>query len=479
MIRKTIAAILAAVMLFAVLPAAAAAEKDYTLAIPGGEVEQAMVELDGCSFLRVDLFLNGVTDEKLLTALSFDLTFDPEITEYAMSSQELGTYSLEAVNADGETVSDGVILINDREARHGALRFVFASDYGCRIKDDGLLITLYFYLLGNLQANTEVVFAVGDEIEAESVAMSEQTGHGRYRIRTVGTDLHPYTVAEDIENTAIEPEIEFDPQDVEFKGTTPFVIYDGTEKRPRVTVRNRETGETIDPRYYSVRYWDNIEAGTAKLEVNMHRGYIGSAQSWFKIYLPPTVGTTVENIGDGIRITWDPVEGAKGYVIYRRAWNLISSGWTTFERWFNTTETSWVDGSDETHKVYAGTRYQYGVKAYPRDPMDNYDLGIVGPLKTTVRITTRTLNSATAGSRRLTAKWTPSKVFTGYQLQCATDEAFTENLKEVVIDDWQTDEYTVKSLKSRRYYVRIRSYHEFEGMTYYGEWSNVLNCKVK
>lgn len=478
--KKTIAAILAALMLLAVLPAAAAAETDYILQIPGGRVEDSLTEIDGYDFLRTDIYLNGVTDEKLPTALAFDFGFDAELLDYAMSSQDLGSYSLVAVDANGATVSDGSVLINDRNARQGELRIVFASDYGCRIREGMPLISLYFYFVGSLYADSEIVFTIGSDIEAESVAMSEQNGHGRYRSRTVGTDLKPYIVSEGIENIPIEPEISFDPQDVEYKGSTPYVVYDGTEKKPRVIVTNKDTGETIDPRFYSVKYYNNTQAGTAQAEVTMYRGYAGSAQTWFKIYLPPTTGTTVENIGTGIRISWDPVEGATGYVIYRRAWNLISSGWTTFERWFNTTDTSWVDGSDENHRVYAGTRYQYGVKAYPSDPMNNFDLGIVGPLKTTVRITTRRLESVTPGSRRLTAKWLPSKVFTGYQLQCARDAAFTQGLKEITIDDWQTGEYTIKSLSSgKRFYVRVRSYHEFEGMTYYGEWSNVLDCKVR
>jgi hypothetical protein len=112
--------------------------------------------------------------------------------------------------------------------------------------------------------------------------------------------------------------------------------------------------------------------------------------------------------------------------------------------------------------------------------MDNYNLGLVGPLKTTVRITTRTLNSVTAGTRRMTIKWSGSSVFTGYQIQYATDDAFTKNAVAFKITDPKTYETTVKSLKSgTTYYVRIRSYHVFDGMTYFGEWSNVKSCKVK
>jgi hypothetical protein len=157
------------------------------------------------------------------------------------------------------------------------------------------------------------------------------------------------------------------------------------------------------------------------------------------------------------------------------------------------TGTEWIDGSDVDHKVYAGSRYQYGVKAYfarRTDPVsgatiggnvgDNFNLGEVGPLKTTVRITTRVLNSVTAGSKQMTVKWTPSKNFTGYQIKYATDKNFTKNVVAIKITDPKTAQTVIKNLKKgTTYYVTIRSYHEFNGMTYFGEWSNVKSCKVK
>ena len=168
------------------------------------------------------------------------------------------------------------------------------------------------------------------------------------------------------------------------------------------------------------------------------------------------------------------------------------NGWTRFERWWNVTGTSWIDGTDN-HPVYAGTRYQYGIKAYfnrRTDPVtgaqiggntgDNYNLGEVGPLKTTVRITTRTLNSVTAGSKQMTVKWSGSSVFTGYQIQYATNSAFTQNAKAIKITNPKTVSTVIKSLTAgKTYYVRVRSYHVFNNMTYFGEWSNVLSCKVK
>ncbi|MBQ1820280.1 MAG: hypothetical protein II117_01625 [Clostridia bacterium] len=256
---------------------------------------------------------------------------------------------------------------------------------------------------------------------------------------------------------------------VQYRGTTPYVIYNGSAQKPKVTLKN-EYGSTISG---SVKYRSNVNPGTAYADVTLN-GSGKTVTVWFKIYLPATTGTTVANINAGIRITWKPVDGAKGYVIYRRAWSSTTNGWTTFERWNNTTDTTWTDTN-----VYAGTRYQYGVKAYYNDPMNNYDLGIVGPLKTTVRITTRKIESVTAGTGSMTVTWSGSKVFEGYELQLSTDSTFGNGFRTARITDASTYSKTIGNLSSgTTYYVRVRSYHVFDGTTYYGGWSATKSCTV-
>ena len=160
------------------------------------------------------------------------------------------------------------------------------------------------------------------------------------------------------------------------KGTTPFMVWTGSALKPSVTVKNG-SGQTLSAK---VSYRDNVNPGTAYADVTLTGSGV-KFTVWFKIYLPPTASTQVSNAKNGIKVTWSAVPGAKGYVIYRKAWNASASGWTTFARWNNTTGTSWTDT-----KVYAGTRYVYAVKAYFSNPMDNYNLGLAGPEKEITRI---------------------------------------------------------------------------------------------
>ena len=69
----------------------------------------------------------------------------------------------------------------------------------------------------------------------------------------------------------------------------------------------------------------------------------------------------------------------------------------------------------------------------------------------------------------------------GYQVQVIEDYYSSRIIRETAkITDPKTHTYTFSGLKSgKTYYVRVRSCQVFEGMTYFGEWSNVLSCKVK
>ena len=266
---------------------------------------------------------------------------------------------------------------------------------------------------------------------------------------------------------------------VSLNGSTPYMVYQGDRRlEPRYLVVGTDAQESryivLDPVSYNATFQNNDVPGTATLNIKTN-GTGKTASNWFKIYLPATKTTKISNVKNGIKLKWDAVPKAKGYVIYRRAWSTTTGGWTEFKRWNNTTNTTWTDTT-----VYAGTRYQYGVKAYFSDPMDNYNLGLVGPLKTTARITTRTLTGVEAGSKQLTARWDGSKTVTGYQVRIATDQGFTQNVKTVKVTQPDIYRTTIRSLKSgTTYYVQVRGYQTFDGMTYYGEWSNTLNCKVR
>ena len=466
--KRFAAAILALLMIIALLPAAAA-DADFVLEIEGGPYAEHTETVDGEECLKVEIRLHGVKNTQKLSALYFECKYDPSLITPV-------TY---------QTAKTAAGTVNVAEA--GMVRFAFASGSGVLFTDGDVLLTVWFRLSETVINGTVIAFTLGNT-EGESIGPNGATP------RTVGCDFRPFTVSGLAPKPIEGATIEWNANDVQFNKKTPFVLYNGKAQTPRFIVKD-ENGSVIDASYYDYEFKENTLAGTAYLFVTFKNGLSGTCDSFFKIYLPATKQTTVENVKEGIKITWAPVEGAAGYVIYRRAWSSTTNGWTSFERWWNVTETTWTDGTIENHMVYAGTRYQYGIKAYfakrldpisgdyiggnENIPLGNWNLGIVGPLRTTVRITTRVLNEVVGGSNQVTVKWAKSANFTGYEVQIATDANFTNIAETKIIDNWKIGEATFQGLKANTtYYARVRSYHEFEGFTYYGEWSNVLSAKT-
>lgn len=470
--KKTLAVLLSLIMVFALIPAAFAEGADYTLVIKGGETKDNLEIIDGVACLAVDVELKGEVENEKLYSATFKLMYD--VSQLTFKDYE---------TPDGSGIEISAINPN----KEGAVHCAFASVNGVVPGESLKLVKLYFVINEELKPGDEIAFTM------EEGAFVENAAEKPIEQKELAADLKPFIVAE---GEVFEGTVVINKDEVLWKGKTPYLVYDAskTEYTPGFTVQDKD-GNVIDPAYYDYEYKENTLPGTGYIFVYFKGIYSGEANTFFKIYLPASEWLTVENITEGIKLEWAPVEGAAGYVIYRRAWSSKTDGWTSFERWWNVTETTWTDGTTENHKVYAGTRYQYGVKAYfakrldpvageeiggnENEPLGNWNLGIVSPLKTTVRITTRTLNEVTAGDKEMTIKWSASKNFTGYEVRYANDEAFTQNVKTLKIDDWHIYETTVKNLAAGTYYVSVRSYHEFEGFTYYGQWSNVMSCEVK
>ena len=469
--KKLTAAILALVLLFALCPAFASADNAFVLKINGGEATENTITLNGETFLKVDLYLEGITDETLLASINFGLNYDPDQLSYYRNSHDFGVDYLYSVDGNGRESNNYMLLVNQHD--EGEVLLAMATTYGCRIREGMPLISLYFRMNAPLRENDTIVFTATSGATVESITLANLQSGGKTQKGTLTTDFKPFTLS------GINGTVEWNSSDVKFTGSTPYVLYNGQAKTPRFTVKDA-FGNVIDASQYTYEFKENTQPGTGYLFVTFTNGYTGTIRATFKIYLPATTKTTVENVDNGIKVTWAPVTGAAGYVIYRRAWSSTTGGWTTFARWNNTTETTYIDGADAAHKVYAGTRYQYGIKAYFTNAFDTNNLGEVGPLKTTVRMTTRVLTELKPYTGKLVAKWEGSKYCTGYEVQYARDAAFTSSVKTATVNKPTTYTRTISNLKSSTtYYVRVRSYTVMGDMTYYGEWSNVLSAKTK
>ena len=81
--------------------------------------------------------------------------------------------------------------------------------------------------------------------------------------------------------------------------------------------------------------------------------------------------------------------------------------------------------------------------------------------------------------KKQSAKMSKSRI-TGYQIQLATNKAFTRSKKTISVKSYKTVSKTVTKLKARKtYYVRVRTYKTVGGKKYYSTWSKVKSVTTK
>ena len=126
---------------------------------------------------------------------------------------------------------------------------------------------------------------------------------------------------------------------------------------------------------------------------------------------------------------------------------------------------------------------QSSLTAYPT--MSNYfavsyntpTLSVISSVKSPA---STAIKRITAGKNSLIIRYKKKSGVSGYQLQLATNKKFTKNKKTVTVKSAKIVSRTVKKLKnSTNYYVRVRTYRNFNGTKLYSKWSAVKSKKTK
>lgn len=213
------------------------------------------------------------------------------------------------------------------------------------------------------------------------------------------------------------------------------------------------------------------------------------------IYYPATGANTCSYV---FKFTLDEasvvrINALSRYAFYNdggsATYNLIGSSvketWTTGVY----ADHSWEDQSgnycDKVFTLNKGTYYLYAsinlAKDWQNDtymgykPAD-YDLGFWLAINTATYTKTPTLKSCTnkTGSQVL-VKYSKVSKAAGYAVQYSTSSKF-KSAKSVSSTKTSA---TIKKLKKKTYYVRVRAYRLIDGKKYYSAWSKVKKVSVK
>ena len=203
------------------------------------------------------------------------------------------------------------------------------------------------------------------------------------------------------------------------------------------------------------------------------RGIKGSEQGKYDqtgvsvLYLAQPV-VKAENKISGINVTWNKINGAESYYVYRKANGAKS--WTRVA----TVKAAKLNYADT--KVSDGVNYVYTVRAVSGSTLSTYTSG--RSINRVSRANIAKVENVVAGTAKVTVSVV--KAFSGYQLQYATKSNFSD-AKTLGVSNGttQTVVRNVSGLKKgTTYYVRIRGYKKSGNTISYGAWSTAKTIKI-
>lgn len=122
------------------------------------------------------------------------------------------------------------------------------------------------------------------------------------------------------------------------------------------------------------------------------------------VTLLATPAVKVANTAKGIKVTWNKIENAESYIIYRRTYNESTKKWSGWSKLkVDCTGTSYTDA-----KVKLGTKYRYTVRAVNGNVMSAYTS--TSTLKYNVTPTVKVSNASSG----ITVSWSTAANATGY-----------------------------------------------------------------
>lgn len=204
------------------------------------------------------------------------------------------------------------------------------------------------------------------------------------------------------------------------------------------------------------------------------RGIKGSEQGKYDqtgvsvLYLAQPV-VKAENKISGINVTWNKIDGAESYYVYRKANGAKS--WTRVA----TVKAAKLNYADT--KVSDGVNYVYTVRAVSGSTLSTYTSGL--SINRVSRANIAKVENVVAGTAKVTVSVV--KAFSGYQLQYATKSNFSD-AKTLGVSNGttQTVVRNVSGLKKgTTYYVRIRGYKKSGNTISYGAWSTAKTIKIR
>lgn len=254
--------------------------------------------------------------------------------------------------------------------------------------------------------------------------------------------------------------------------------YDGTEKRPAVTVRNENTFLVKDTDY-TVRYENNINVGRASIIIAGTGNYWGTVTRYFVIIKAPQTGVTAKGTQTITgKTSYTKKVGDKAF--YLNAKRTSGDGALIYTS-FNERVVKVNRQGKVTIKGAGAAIIQVKVKETVKYKETSVKILIwVKPVKQKIS----SLEALDGGKFKVS--WKKDEKAVGYEIQYSTDRTFNKkkNIQTKIIKKKQTGSVTIRNLKAgKTYYVRVRTYKraKVNGVSrkLYGAWSSKKSVKIR
>ena len=297
------------------------------------------------------------------------------------------------------------------------------------------------------------------------------TSSGVWSVSEKATDKADGTLVDRCTECGQIAETQRIPQIDKVKLAYTICTYDGNAKKPGVSVYDVD-GNTLDRTSYTVSYRNNKTSGDAAAVVTFKGDYAGSITASFVIKPKSVRVKAVANKAGGVKITWSKAASGTGYIVYR---SVNGSSYRKYKTINGLSTTSMVDSGARK----SGAKYAYKICVYRAVNGHTYT-SAAGSAKSMYYMAAPSWKSLkNSSARAITVKYGKAAGATGYQIQYSTNGAM-KSAKTVKVSGGSNVTKAIRSLrKNKKYYVRVRSFKNVGGRTYYSFWSTKKSVIIR
>lgn len=249
-------------------------------------------------------------------------------------------------------------------------------------------------------------------------------------------------------------------------GANSYYIYRATSEKGTYKKIATATGTsyTDDKLTFNKTYYYKVKTFRKQDSGNVTSAYSSVVTKKPSLTKPKGIKVSTSSY-DKIKLTWNKVTGAKGYIIFR---STSKNG--SYKKITSVTNTSYTNS-----KLKTGTTYYYKIQAYRKSGKKTITSSYseTHSKKTTLSKTSKV--TATAGKKKATIKWTKVTGATGYEIYRAIGTGDYTKIKST-----SKTSYTNKSLKTNSTYsYKIKAYRTVNGKKVYSSYSSKATVTVK